>query len=176
MISGDFIPVSLDAEKHRAVTRKMGVHGFPTSLVLNADLKIVSTIKGYRTPAQLAADLSGFRNDQSENLSVYGKACPVEPMDHGKFAIGKEKWSTEYQGFRLFFASEQNQMAFAANPEKYWPVNDGLCVISRENDGVDRIGKLEFATLFEGRPWLFSSKANKKTFDANADKYAHFAK
>ena len=171
-VSSDLIAVRLDGEKHRSIVRKFGVRGFPMSIVLDSRMKVLAEIRGYRQIPQFLGDLSEFGPDTDGKLSIYGKACPVQPLETGKFAIGKVDIAVEHRGYQVLFASDANRDLFRANPEKYWPAMDGFCVVSALDDGKKRLGKLEHATIYEGVTWFFSSKAKKKAFDAEAGNYA----
>ena len=47
-ISEQFVPVSLDADSYKKFSRSVGVKGFPTSVVMDADKKVLSKIEGFR--------------------------------------------------------------------------------------------------------------------------------
>lgn len=171
-IASDLIAVSLDGEKHRTIARKYGVRGFPMSVVLDKNMKVLAKIRGYRRVPDFIGDLSEFKPDIDGKLSIYGKACPVEPLETGKFAIGSVDILATHRGYKLLFASEKNRDLFRADSKKYWPAMDGHCVVSALDDDEKRMGKLEFATIFEGSTWFFASKAKKEKFDLEAADYS----
>ena len=171
-ITSDLIPVSLDGEKYRSFSRKVGVRGFPTSVVMDAKMRVKKKISGFRTAKQFTNDLAKFGPDDSLRLSVYGKACPVEPKENGRFAIGRDVWGITHRGYHVQFASQKNRELFRENPDEYWPAMDGFCVVSQVDDGRKRLGRLEHASLFGGRAWFFASADHKEKFDKHAKRYA----
>jgi len=169
-ISERFVPVSLDGEKYRKLSKKAGVRGFPTSLVMNAKQEVLTKFVGYRNVQQMSGDLASI-DSSGERLSIFGKACPVNPINHGKFALGEKEWTTMHRGYRVYFASEENLKAFQDDPGKFWPALDGHCVVSAIDDDEQRVGKLQFASKYEGEIWFFASRAQKEKFVDAADEY-----
>jgi YHS domain-containing protein len=54
----------------------------------------------------------------------------VSYFDSEKPIKGIEKYTYEYNGWKLQFANETNLKKFKANPKKYHPAYDGYCAIA----------------------------------------------
>lgn len=184
-----FIPVYLDGDKHKSLVQQLGVRSYPTTLVVSAEGKVLSRITGFRTASQLSNDLNQICrhdgvSDESELApivtrapnpqllrSVFGEKCPVSPVETGQFATAKPHISTTFRGFAVGFASEQFRAAFAQNPAKYWPVADGLCIVSAAHGKGNEMGTLNNGVFYQGRIWFFANQNNRAAFEADPGKY-----
>lgn len=118
-----FVPVRIDADSDRAITKQLGVRTFPTTIVLSPQLELLASIKGFRSAQQLRSDLAAICNHEHEaqrgtglKLSVFDRFCPVTSLDIGVPTKGYRDFHLTYRGFDLFFASEQARSQFAIQP------------------------------------------------------------
>ena len=166
-----FVPVRIDADSDRAITKQLGVRTFPTTIVLSPQLELLASIKGFRSAQQLRSDLAAICNHEYEaqrgtglKLSVFDRFCPVTSLDTGVPTKGYRDFHLTYRGFDLFFASEQARSQFAIQPGSYWPVADGLCSATYVDSNKATLGSWEYAVRYADRLWLFSSSEKREAF------------
>lgn len=98
---------------------------------------------------------------------------------------GVEKYTTEYNGWKLQFANESNLKKFKANPKKYHPAYDGYCAIAITQGSLAKPDfnqfKIEEGALlffevrafFNGRTaWDKNPEVNKILADSKYEKIA----
>jgi len=90
--------------------------------------------------------------------------CLVTAVESREIIDGSPRHQTKYRGHILRFSSEEAKQTFLAQPNKYWPLFDGICSVAMLNDDERVMGKLEYAAFFRKRLWLFSSEENLKEF------------
>jgi YHS domain-containing protein len=179
----------LDGDKHKSIVQQLGVRSYPTTVVLSPDGKVLSHITGFRTAAQLSVDLnkicpyeSGLSNSQLAPIvrrsaqprpqqSIFGGNCPVSPVETGKFSPANPQITSTFRGYSVSFASEAFRNAFAQNPAKYWPVADGMCVVSAAHGNGNKNGVLNNGVFYQGRIWLFADQSSRSAFEADPGKY-----
>jgi thioredoxin-related protein len=52
-VNGQFEPVQIDGQQHPALMKKLGVDGYPTTLLITPAGVVASRIEGYETPQEL---------------------------------------------------------------------------------------------------------------------------
>jgi len=53
-VKAGFVPVKLNASRHRQLVAKLGVRAFPTTIMFTPEGKIINGAKGYMPPNRLA--------------------------------------------------------------------------------------------------------------------------
>ncbi len=83
---------------------------------------------------------------------------------------GDKKISTEWNGAKWLFASEENKNLFLANPEKYAPAYDGHCAFAA---GINKkvSAKPTLWKIIDGRLFLNFSKAANERWLENPESY-----
>jgi uncharacterized protein YyaL (SSP411 family) len=56
-VNACFVPVSVDADLSKELVRAMGVRGFPTTLIVSPDMKIIQRITGFQSARQFDSHL-----------------------------------------------------------------------------------------------------------------------
>lgn len=79
-INGQFVPVLIDADRDSALVQKLKVEAMPTVLIVGPDRKILGTISGFQTAAQLDAKLASFKVDE-QNRTVVKESPPAPPTE-----------------------------------------------------------------------------------------------
>lgn len=181
-----FVPVSIDGDQHRDLVQRLGIQSFPTTLIVSSDMKVVKKIVGFRSADQLTVDLvkacerpeaastvSVATPSSSRRLrrSVFGKLCPVTLGVQGVAADGDLGVTQDYEGYRLAFKTQAHRDEFNKNPKRYWPVVDGVCVVSALDESNVRFGDLAHALKYQGRSWLFVSEDHKRRFERDPEHY-----
>lgn len=182
-VNACFIPVYVDGDIHKGLIRQLGIRSYPTTVVVSPQMQVVTKISGYRTVSQLSKDLSRIcdhrvnptrkvaENNPSGRPSVFGKLCPVSPIEAGEFTEGKREYTANYRGYQVHFASAEAMEQFRAAPQKYWPIADGSCVVALRARQSSP-GNLQYGAVYQGRVWLFSSSDSKSEFEADPQSYA----
>jgi len=118
-------------------------------------------------------DFGGQAGQRPENVPVALEGyCAVCQMRGHRWVKGKPEHSAIYDGRRYFFPSENEKREFVKAPSQYAPVLNGDSVVAYASSGQRVAGNIRFATLKEGRLYLFQSEAEKQRFSANPAKYA----
>lgn len=119
----------------------------------------------------LFAKVAAERNQKSAVATTAGNevvafrgASLVTAVERRAVVRGSEQFQIRWRGHVLWFESEAQLRAFAANSELYWPMLNGLCPITLLRSGEQVQGELEYAALFRNRVWLFSSEADMREF------------
>ena len=64
----------------------------------------------------------------------------------------------------MCFASAQHKAMFDREPDRYWPMLDGRCAVSRVQDFNERPGRADHGAVFRGRMWFFESREYMQQF------------
>ena len=178
-----FVPVRIDADADRTITRQLGVRTFPTTIVLSPQLELLASIKGFRTAEQLRSDLAEICNHDRAaqhsarlQLSVFDNYCPVTTLDTGTATKGSREFHLEYRDYDVFFASQEARTQFAAQPSRYWPVADGFCSARFVDGNKSAKGSWDYAVRYANRIWLFSSAEKLEDFKQRPKHYLDFVR
>ncbi len=100
----------------------------------------------------------------------------VAYFTEGKPVKGKADFSTEYEGAKWLFSSEENLMLFKEDPTKYAPQYGGYCAYAVSQGKTASI-KPELFTVHEGKLYLNYNKSindkwikDKASYIEDADK------
>ncbi len=91
-------------------------------------------------------------------------ASLVTAVEQRAVVRGSAQYQMRWRGNVLWFESEAQLQTFAANPDQFWPMLNGICPITLLRTGEKVQGELEYAALFRGRVWVFSSEADMREF------------
>jgi len=64
-VNQQFVPLKLDAEKYEQLVARLGVRGYPATIVLDAESQHVQTIEGFVGPQKLLKALENRSTQQS---------------------------------------------------------------------------------------------------------------
>lgn len=98
--------------------------------------------------------------------------CPVELIDQHRLVRGQSGWSSRFDGTTYHFSSRAAQRIFNRSPRKYVPALGGDCVVCYVKTGERIPGRLRYASLYEGRIYLFPTQTVKQIFDGSPETYA----
>jgi thioredoxin-related protein/YHS domain-containing protein len=102
------------------------------------------------------AALTGERS--RSKAPAFAGQCLVSAVDDREIVPGSSSFQATYRGQQLLFRSAEHKDMFLAEPNRYWPMLDGICAISLLNEDNRVGGSLEFAAIFRKRVWLFTSE------------------
>ena len=139
-----------------------------------------STLLAIVTAAALAANAFANPSPDHKVLVLKNKAGAailgydaVAYFTDNKAMKGAEKFQSEYEGAKYYFASADHKSAFDANPAKYAPAYGGYCGYAASIDRLSPISP-EWFQIVDGKLIL---QHNKKAFDKfNADLKGNVAK
>ncbi len=176
-----FVPVYIDADKHEDLVEQLGVEGLPTMVILSPDRKVVKKVSGYLSASQLDGEmvkLCSHTKPVAPKLqipvshrvpirAVFQGTCLVSLRDDGKLAKGFAQYASTYQGQTVWFASARHKQRFDAKPESYWPVADGVCLVSEQSGRPRVLGQPVLAMIYADRVWFFADKTCQEQFTKN---------
>lgn len=186
----DFILLELDADEHSQVIADFRVEAFPTTLVVSPELNVIKRLKGFQSARDLVNVLEhvcpGKETDDAEDgdqpvsaLSVanvtglgFGGFCLTSLLDDNKLRRGDARWTTLYREQTVCFHSEEHLRKFLANPDRYWPVANGQCLVSSQDSGLAALGDPRVGVIWRGKLWFFSDRATQQRFLHSPHHYA----
>ena len=181
-----FVPLAVDADTNKRLMESLGVESLPTTLIVSPRMKIIQRISGYQTPTQLGRQLQQVcrANHTSPKRPVpaqvvasqqrtiaFDRYCLVSLLDSKTLRKGSSRYTARYRGKTVCFSSEANLKRFEANPQKYWPWNDGTCLVTAVEKRTEQAGSPRWSALYSGRIWFFTDKAHRSRFARSPGKY-----
>ena len=188
----DFVLLEVDADEHPELVSGFRVESYPTTLVVSPELKIVKRMTGFQSAGAMVSALElvritddedvavGF--DDSEAISVLASSnvdraafdgfCLVSLLEDSKLRKGDIGFSTEYRGQTVYFHSDSHRQRFLSNPEHYWPVANGHCLVSSQDGKVSVAGDPRVGVIWRGRLWFFSDRQSQQRFIQMPYQYA----
>jgi len=191
-VNGCFIPVSVDADRNTKLMKAVGVSVLPTTVIISPELKVVKTITGYQSPEDMRKQLGGLcphkpgqtretaaplplgtaKMTAADDQPAFHGYCLVSMLDDRKLRKGNRRFTSRYREMTVLFASVEHKRRFNANPEKYWPADDGICPVTRQTTGKKQLGHPKSAVIYQGRLWLFTSPEQRRRFAEDPAKFA----
>lgn len=190
-----FVPLKVNGDKDRELVRMLGVQSFPTMVILAPNMKVIGTMKGFRTPDQLnealesictaseahtqggansVAQVSSKNQTQPKTtlkVSPFGDHCPVTSFDTKRLMKSNADYAAPYRGYLVTFASDDARRRFLAQPDQYWPLLDGRCVVSALDEKTLRPGTWKHGVAFADRIWFLSSEEHMQRFSEQPEGY-----
>ena len=115
-------------------------------------------------PFQLSGETQPVKTPAAAAKLSFGGVCMVSALDDREIIPGNKAVTAIYRGKLVAFQSEEYRARFQANPDKYWPMMDGVCAVTLAETGKQIQGKFEYASIFRNRIWLFTSEENMSLF------------
>ncbi|NLE37870.1 MAG: hypothetical protein GX621_07585 [Pirellulaceae bacterium] len=98
--------------------------------------------------------------------------CPVELARHEQWVDGNPQLAVEHEGRTYLLSGPQQQRLFRANPERYAPVLAGRDPVLAATSGDLVPGRTEMCVIYDGRLFMFSSKATLAAFNEDPERFA----
>jgi YHS domain-containing protein/thioredoxin-related protein len=187
----DFVLLELDADEHPKLVADFRVQAYPTTLVVSPELKVVKRMTGFQSAGDLVSVLELVRmkdeqqeiaaSDDQEAVSALTVAnaqlgfrgfCLASLLDDNKLRQGDASITAEHKGQTISFHSEAHRQRFLSNPERYWPVANGQCLVSSRNHGAIASGDPRVGVIWRGRLWFFSDREMQQRFIQMPHQYA----
>jgi thioredoxin-related protein/YHS domain-containing protein len=108
---------------------------------------------------------------QSRPKFAFDSLCIVSLLADRKIREGLPAHTVLYRGQTICFLSAEHKQAFVADPQAYWPQNDGICPVTAMEQDTRQIGEPRAAAVYQARLWFFVSKEQRRKFAAAPEKY-----
>lgn len=189
-----FILVRLDADQNQKLMNAIDVEALPTTVILSPKFEVIKKIQGYRTPAELKVQLEKFCNHTPKQKRIakrttrpaiskppanpvpfaFKQLCLVTLLEKREMKYGNAKFSSKFHGQEVCFASAEMKRNFDANPEKYWPVLNGNCVVNYADRRTNETGNPGWVAVYRDRIWFFATDSERQQFAKTPDRYSAY--
>lgn len=190
-VNSCFIPIRVDADQNAELVEAIGVAGLPTTAIITPQLKIVKKISGYVAAQELEGHLNKIclANHEQEvpqrpqqpikKLSQHKVAqefafkgiCLVSMLDDQLLVEGEPKWTSDYKGRKVCFATAEHKQKFDADPDRYWPAFEGHCRVSQLDQNQSIEGDPHAGGVYREKLVFFSSPSERDRFSTNPSYY-----
>jgi len=182
-INEKFVPLMIDVDANRSVSRKFGVSAMPTFAVIDPVTEDAEKSRGYMGSSQFLsylernapADIQLAASEKVEIKEGEGQEltefCLVSAVEEGRLVEGDSEISSTKNGYTVYFASEEYKKKFDKNFEKYWPQLSGNCPVHLAEDGELERGKVRWVIRYDGKLYMCDSKTHAEKFIESPAKY-----
>lgn len=183
IVQAQFVPYMIDADEHPELVTAFGIEAYPTTMVIAPDLSILKRLPGFQAPSDLVSVMNSLGNSSSTvrnslasdepasalsptNAVTFGfdGYCLVSILEESRVQRGSAEFVAEHRGQMICFQSDVHRQKFLSNPEKYWPVANGQCLVSSREGTEMGKGDPRMAVTWRGRIWLFSDRERQQRF------------
>lgn len=189
LVETRFIGVVIDGDQRADLVSRYGVTAFPTTFVLDAEGKVLKQWVGFQSSSGFHAELmtaSGIKpGDLDEFPAVsalfptnaspfeFGGFCLVSLLDDNKLRRGVDNYFAEHRGTRICFYSAEHRNRFLSNPDRYWPVGNGKCLVTSREDHHEQPGDPRVGVLWKNRLWFFADRDRQRKFIQSPDRFSN---
>lgn len=103
----------------------------------------------------------------------FGGFCLVSLLDDNKLRRGTDVYYAEHKGVRVSFFSAEHRAKFAANPDRYWPVANGNCLVTSRETQENLPGDPRVGVLWKNRLWFFANRDRQRQFIESPQRFAN---
>lgn len=175
-----FIPVKIDADRRPDLVSKLKIDAFPTTLLLSPEGQVLRRWVGFQAASDFAGQLEQLRGDRGRAADgfaplsalypfnaipyAFGGYCLVTLLEENRLVRGDAQVLGEHQGQTVAFASEEHRAKFLQDPEKYWPVANGKCLVTSREEMHDEPGDPRVGVRWRGKLWFFADRERQQRF------------
>ncbi len=179
-----YVTVSIDGDQRRDLISQLGVAAFPTTLVLNPDGTVLHRWTGFQPAATFRQDLERFAGEPKQEVAeasepahpvsaaypanaspfAFGGYCLVSLLDENILRRGFDHYHAEYRGVRLSFQSAEHRDRFLLDPERFWPMANGTCLVTSQGKQHEEPGDPRVGVFWKNRLWFFADRASQRRF------------
>jgi YHS domain-containing protein len=180
-IAAGYIPLMVDADQHPSDIARWGVSAYPTTLLLSADGQVLHRWVGFQSAEPFSSDLvrrSGRPNSpRSEEFVAVSALFPVNSeqaafagfcltslLDDNKLRLGNPDITATYRGQSVCFFSEEHRKRFERNPDRYWPMANGKCLVTSQEEQTESPGDPRVGVKWRGKLWFFATRDRQEKF------------
>jgi thiol-disulfide isomerase/thioredoxin len=185
IVNSAFVALSIDADEHPDLVSGFRVESYPTVVVMSPDRTIHKRMAGFQSAETMAATLSSLAKSQTPSRDTtafdevvsalepangikfsFGGFCLVTLLEETRARKGSSDFIAEHRGQVICFQSEEHRQRFLQDPDKFWPVADGQCLVSsRDGSGsMAGMGDPRMAVTWRGRIWMFADRDHQRRF------------
>lgn len=125
-----------------------------------------------RVPMTAAIPRAAPTNVTAAPVKVsFAGVCLVSTLEQREPVAGSPQFGVTYKGRRLQFFSAEQLAKFRANPDTYWPHNDGHCPVALTRDALETDGDPDFAGVYQKRLVFFRNAAHRDEFGTSPKHY-----
>ena len=188
LVRANFVPLLIDADEHPDLVSGFRVEAYPTTLIVAPDLTILKRLAGYQSADSLTTTLLTLSQALPEKTGD-GIVSALDPANAVKFAFdgyclvslleetrvrkGSSEFVAEHRGQTICFETAERRQKFLKDPEKYWPVANGQCLVSSREGSRAGKGDPRMAVTWRGRIWMFSDRERQRRFIQTPSYYAN---
>ena len=103
----------------------------------------------------------------------FGAFCLVSLLDDNQLRRGIDNYVAEYRGVTLCFHSPAHRDRFFANPDRYWPVANGNCLVTSREQQHSEPGDPRVGVLWKNRLWFFADRDRQRRFMQAPDRFSN---
>jgi thiol-disulfide isomerase/thioredoxin len=180
LVDERFVAVSVDSDQHPDVVSAFGISALPTTLVLvNGDP--VKRWVGFQDASSFARDLESFATGDkpaekdefapvsaiypsNSNRLGFAGYCLASLLDNNILRRGETEFTAEHLGVTLCFHSAEHRDSFLKDPQKYWPVANGNCLVTSREAHAEEVGDPRVGVLWRGKLWFFADRERQQQF------------
>jgi protein disulfide-isomerase len=98
--------------------------------------------------------------------------CPVSMRTQWKWIPGDARWGIVHRGRTYWFAGQNEQQQFWADPDRFSPALSGLDPVMAVDHRQQVPGKREHSIDYDNMFFMFASEATLQQFTASPERYA----
>lgn len=155
VVNTGFVPVLVDADKHKDLVKHLKIRGLPAILIVSPEMVILDRISGYQTEAKLLPRINAVIAQHGG-----GQKSPAAIAD------GNDRPVTA-----TVPVSQQTVAPPAATVETTGPAFGGLCLPAVKETRSLVSGRPEFTMTYRGKTLQFSSPDQMARFRTEPEKY-----
>ena len=194
----DFVLLELDADENSDLMSGFHVEAYPTTLVVSPELKVLSRMTGFKSAGDMISSLELVKQspldgnewladaesdgaDDSQAVSALATVntiklgfdgfCLVSLLDENRLRKGEATYTAEHHGQTVGFFSDEHRQRFLANPDRFWPVANGQCLVSTKDGRGAELGDPRVGVIWRGKLWFFSDRETQQRFLAMPQQY-----
>lgn len=192
LMRSEFVAVSIDADEQPDLVSGFNIEAYPTTIVIAPDRTILKRLKGFQSADSLLSALGSIPRTQTTSKVTTPSepvASALEPANGVKFGFdgvclvslleetrvrkGSPNFVAEHRGQTVCFQTEEHLQRFLAEPDRFWPVADGQCLVSSREGLYAYQGDPKMAVTWRGRIWMFTDRERQRRFIQTPSYYAN---
>ena len=173
LVNRQFVPVLVDADKHKSLVQHLKIKSLPAVLVVSPQMVILKRINGYQTEQKLLPELqqvvAQYQPAPKPNSSMIASAPPAQsPVTQPVSQPRTVSQPTAMPGNSEIFQPSEPVAQPAMNSQ---PAFGGLCLPSVHETRSLVSGTPQFALQFHGKTLFFTDAQQLQKFKNNPETY-----
>jgi len=183
LVESNFLALSIDADQFPELVTRFRVEAYPTTLVIAPDQTILKRLTGYQSAESLISSILPLATNlrpSETSASASDAISALEPANTVRFAFdglclvslleqtrvrkGSAEFTADYRGQTVCFESDEQRQKFLKEPDRYWPVANGQCLVTSRERALAGQGNPRMAVTWRGKIWMFSNRECQRRF------------